>query len=225
VSRLVLRPTQPSIQRVPRDLNLEVKRPQREVDHSPPSSAEVKNLWSYSSTSPVHRLISWLQILRFPEFLPSEHWVPKNKPAVHHIHIYIYIYIYSIIVNLMYKILILAAMKLFIHRLCNDVVSTAQFIWGCIQKFPDWPPGARTANDTALCSKYSCIAILWVSLVSFAAIILCVASQRVFIFVVYFVIDSVRKLLDTPSWLHMSWEVCCEGYVDGDLEDQRSGLF
>jgi hypothetical protein len=22
---------------------------------------------------------------------------------------------------------------------------------GCIQKFPDWPPGARTANGTALC--------------------------------------------------------------------------
>jgi hypothetical protein len=22
---------------------------------------------------------------------------------------------------------------------------------GCIRKFPDWPPGARTANDTALC--------------------------------------------------------------------------
>jgi len=35
--------------------------------------------------------------------------------------------------------------------------------------------------------------------VSFTAIILCVASQRVFIVVsVYFVIDSVRKLLDTP---------------------------
>jgi hypothetical protein len=39
------------------------------------------------------------------------------------------------------------------------------------------------------------IAILWVSLVSFAAITLCIASQRVII-VVYFVIDSVRKLLD-----------------------------
>jgi hypothetical protein len=25
------------------------------------------------------------------------------------------------------------------------------FIRGCIQKFPDWPPGARTANGTALC--------------------------------------------------------------------------
>jgi hypothetical protein len=41
--------------------------------------------------------------------------------------------------------------------------------------------------------------------VSFAAITLCVASQRVFIVVVYFVVDSVRKLLDTPSyvdWMH-----------------------
>jgi uncharacterized protein HemY len=42
-------------------------------------------------------------------------------------------------------------------------------------------------------------------LVSFAAITLCVASQRVFVVVVvvvvvvYFVIDSIRKLLDTPS--------------------------
>jgi hypothetical protein len=35
---------------------------------------------------------------------------------------------------------------------------------------------------------------------SFAAITLCVASQRVFI-VVYFVIDSVRKLLVTPSYI------------------------
>jgi len=36
--------------------------------------------------------------------------------------------------------------------------------------------------------------------VNFAAITLCVASQRVFI-VVYFVIDSVRKLVDTPSFV------------------------
>jgi hypothetical protein len=38
--------------------------------------------------------------------------------------------------------------------------------------------------------------------VSFAAITLCVASQRVFIVVsVYFVIDSVRKLFDSPSYV------------------------
>jgi hypothetical protein len=35
--------------------------------------------------------------------------------------------------------------------------------------------------------------------VSFAAVTLFVASQRVFV-VVYFVIDSVRKLLDTASY-------------------------
>jgi hypothetical protein len=56
-------------------------------------------------------------------------------------------------------------------------------------------------------TRCSCIAILWVSLVSFAAITLYVASQRVFI-VVYFVIDSVRKLLDTPSYMYYLLLAC-----------------
>jgi hypothetical protein len=30
-----------------------VKQPEREADHSPPSSVEVKNAWSYTSTPPV----------------------------------------------------------------------------------------------------------------------------------------------------------------------------
>jgi hypothetical protein len=46
-------------------------------------------------------------------------------------------------------------------------------------------------------TRCSYIAIFRVSLVNFEAVILCVPSQRVFI-VVDFVIDSVRKLLDTP---------------------------
>jgi uncharacterized protein HemY len=54
-------------------------------------------------------------------------------------------------------------------------------------------------------TRCSCISILLVSLMSSAAITLCVASQRVFtvvvVVVVYFVIDSVRKLLDTPSYI------------------------
>jgi hypothetical protein len=45
LSRPVLGPTQPPIQWV-----LEVKRPGREADHSPPFSAEVKNTWIYTST-------------------------------------------------------------------------------------------------------------------------------------------------------------------------------
>jgi uncharacterized protein HemY len=40
--------------------------------------------------------------------------------------------------------------------------------------------------------------------VGFSAITLCVASQQVFVVVVvvvlYFIIDSVQKLLDTPSY-------------------------
>jgi hypothetical protein len=48
-------------------------------------------------------------------------------------------------------------------------------------------------------TRCSCITILWVSLVSLAAITLCVASQWVFT-VVYFVINSVQKLLDIPSY-------------------------
>jgi hypothetical protein len=42
VSRLALEPTQPPIQWVPGALSMEVKLPGREADHSPPSSAEVK---------------------------------------------------------------------------------------------------------------------------------------------------------------------------------------
>jgi hypothetical protein len=49
-------------------------------------------------------------------------------------------------------------------------------------------------------TRRSCISILWVSLVSFAAIIIYVASQRQFI-IVYFVMDSVRELLDSPSYV------------------------
>jgi len=48
-------------------------------------------------------------------------------------------------------------------------------------------------------TRCSCIAISRVSLVSFVTITLCVASQ-VFNVVVYFIIDSVCKLWDTPSY-------------------------
>jgi hypothetical protein len=50
-------------------------------------------------------------------------------------------------------------------------------------------------------TRCSCIAILQVSLVCFVAVTFYVASQRVIPKVsVYFVINSVRKLLDTSSY-------------------------
>jgi hypothetical protein len=54
VSRPALGPIRPPIQWVPRAPSLGVKRPGREADHSPTSSAEVKNSWSYTSTPPIH---------------------------------------------------------------------------------------------------------------------------------------------------------------------------
>jgi hypothetical protein len=37
---------------------LGVKQPGRETDHSPPSSAEVKNVWSYTS-APQYTFMAW----------------------------------------------------------------------------------------------------------------------------------------------------------------------
>jgi hypothetical protein len=57
-SRAGLGPTQPPIQRVPGTLSLGVKRADREADNSPPSSAEIKNMWSYTSIPP-NIFMSW----------------------------------------------------------------------------------------------------------------------------------------------------------------------
>jgi hypothetical protein len=57
-SRTALGPTQPPIQWVPGALSLGLKRPGREADHSPPSGAEVKNAWSYTST-PQYVFMTW----------------------------------------------------------------------------------------------------------------------------------------------------------------------
>jgi len=47
-----------SIQWVPGAISQGVKRSEREADHPPPSSAEVKNAWSYTSAVP-HVFMLW----------------------------------------------------------------------------------------------------------------------------------------------------------------------
>jgi len=52
--RSVLNNTHSLVQLVPGALTSGVKRPEREADHSPPSSAEVKDAWSYTSFPAIH---------------------------------------------------------------------------------------------------------------------------------------------------------------------------
>jgi hypothetical protein len=49
-SRQALDSTKPLIQCVPGALSPGLKRPGREVDHSPPTSAEVDKMWIYTAT-------------------------------------------------------------------------------------------------------------------------------------------------------------------------------
>jgi hypothetical protein len=62
-SRPALWPTQPHTQWVTGALFAGVKRSKREADHSLPSSAEVKNVWSYVSTHP-YVFVAWYLIKR-----------------------------------------------------------------------------------------------------------------------------------------------------------------
>jgi hypothetical protein len=63
---------------------------------------------------------------------------------------------------------------------CEAVVSGSH-IRGCIQKSPDWSPGARTSNGTAICNYVQMHRYFVSQSREFAAITLFVASQRVFI--------------------------------------------
>jgi hypothetical protein len=51
-SKSPLGPSQPPIKRVPGVVSPGVKRPGREADYSPPSTAEVNNTWIYTSNPP-----------------------------------------------------------------------------------------------------------------------------------------------------------------------------
>jgi hypothetical protein len=70
-----------------------------------------------------------------------------------------------------------------------------------------YPKVSGLAGWSKNCKWYSflpldaVVSLFCVSLMNFAAITLCVSSQRVFIVAVYLVIDSVRKHLDTPPYL------------------------
>jgi hypothetical protein len=77
-----------------------------------------------------------------------------------------------------------------------------------IQKFPDWLLGARTANCTALCHQVQLYRYFMSQSSEFCRHNpLCCFSTSVYCSSCYFVIDSVRKLLDT-----LSYTICSRMY-------------
>jgi hypothetical protein len=80
-SRLALSHTQPPRQSVPG-----VKWPGREADHSPPSSAEIMNAWSYISTSSVplrgvvfNYAMNTTPLPHHPLFRNNKHFAPHGN--------------------------------------------------------------------------------------------------------------------------------------------------
>jgi uncharacterized membrane protein len=71
-----------------------------------------------------------------------------------------------------------------------------------VSKISELAAWGENCNGIALCHYVQLYPYLVSQSSKFAAITICVASQRVFV-VVYFVIDSVRKLLDTPSYFNL----------------------
>jgi hypothetical protein len=84
-SRTAMGPTQPPTQWVAGALSLGVKWPGREADHSPPSSAEIKNAWSYTST-PQYVFMAWYLVKHRDNFTFYIHT---------YVHTYIHTYIHT----------------------------------------------------------------------------------------------------------------------------------
>jgi hypothetical protein len=89
-SRTALGPTQPPVQWVPGALSLGIKRPGREADHSPPSSAEVKE-WVDLYLHPQYAFLAWCLVkaqgqlylyitaLKYPSLSVRPSFTPKQN--------------------------------------------------------------------------------------------------------------------------------------------------
>jgi hypothetical protein len=73
-------------------LSLGIKWPGREADHSPPSSAEVKNAWSYTSTPSQYVFMAWCLFKHRDNFI---FYLPLQVETVHRNESLNYIIIYA----------------------------------------------------------------------------------------------------------------------------------
>jgi hypothetical protein len=129
MSSPALRPTQPPIQWVAGAFSLGIKRPDHEADHSPPSSAEVKECVELYHHSPIrlHGVVfSWAQgqlYLTFhPPYLKAVSAI--RNPTTHN----------AVVTGTRIKITIKLLMQVYYIR--------------CIRKIPDWVDNEITTINT-----------------------------------------------------------------------------
>jgi hypothetical protein len=93
-----------------------------------------------------------------------------------------------------------------LYNICvwSKLLDYGQIYEGVSQSFQTDCPEQELQMVQLSVTRCSCITILWVGLVSFATIILCVASQVFIVVSIDFIINSVWKLLDTPSYFILS---------------------
>jgi hypothetical protein len=128
-SRPALELTQPPIQWVPAALSPGLERPGHEADHSPPSSSEVNNACSYTST-PQYAFTAWCLI--------------KQEISFHGVVVSCFTFIFTFTSS------VLSETEEVMGRTCSTH-GGYHYVRGCIQKFLDWPLGARAASGTSLC--------------------------------------------------------------------------
>jgi hypothetical protein len=88
---------------------------------------------------------------------------------------------------------------------CNVCLYVLTYARRCIQKFSDWPPEARTTNGTALCHQVQLFCYIVSQSSEFCHhSFLCCFPTSVYYCKRTFHYDSVRKHLDTPSYVFIS---------------------
>jgi len=70
-SRPALQPKQPPVQWILGVLTLVIKQPGHEADYSPQFSAEIKNVWSYTSTIP-YVFMAWCLVKHSDNFTSTQ---------------------------------------------------------------------------------------------------------------------------------------------------------
>jgi hypothetical protein len=111
------------------------KRPELKADYSPPSSTECAEFYFHAPFSLHYVVVGYRDKFTL---LPYDKWVSSIS--------------FRCLCHVSF-VLVKVTIRLSRVRRVGWMYDFCTYLHvrACIQKFPDWPPGARTASGTALC--------------------------------------------------------------------------